>query len=81
MRDYGQKYLSIFAQEQIQQNMRQPIPERQQRFTCQDFLHGYCYCCSNFVHKVANCDFDFRSMQLRMPNNDELLQHRTRVTK
>ena len=58
--------------------MRQPIPRRQPRFRYQGFFHGYCYYSSNFGHKIANCAFKFRSMQLRMPNNDELLQHRTR---
>ena len=73
-----QKDQSRFAQEQIQQKMRQPIPKRQPRFMYQGFFHGYCYYCSNFGHKVANYAFKFTSVQLRMPNNDELLQHRTR---
>ena len=70
--DCDQKDKSRFTQEQSHQQMRQP------RFRYQVFFHGYCYYCSNFGHKVANCAFKFRSMQLRMSNNDELSQHRTR---
>ena len=72
------KNQSRFAQEQIQQKMRQPILRRQPISKYQCFFHGYCNYCSNFFHKVANCAFKFRNMQLRMLKNDELSQHRTR---
>ena len=57
------------AQKQSQQKGRQP------RFNYQSFFHGYCYCCSNFGHKVANYAFNFRNMQSK---NNKFLQHRTR---
>ena len=45
------------------------------RFKNQNLFHGYCYCCSNFGHKAANCAFNFRNIQSK---NSQLLQHRTR---
>ena len=72
IRNSDQKYQPIFAQEQSQQKGRQPI------FRYPIFFHGYYYCCCNFGHKAANCAFNFRSMQLRISKNCELLQHRTR---
>ena len=55
--------------------MRQPIPRRQPIFRYQIVFHGYCYCCSNFGHKAANCAFNFRNIQQRMSSNNQMLQH------
>jgi hypothetical protein len=41
-------------------------------------FYGYCYYCSNFGHKAANCGIKFRSMQLRRSQNEQRLQHRTK---
>ena len=72
IRDSDQNYQPRIAQKQSQQKGREPI------FRYQIFFHGYCYCFSNFGHKDANCEFNFRSMQLRISKNSQLLQHRTR---
>ena len=72
IKNSNQKYESSFAHEKNQQK------GRQLRFSYQNNFYGYYYCCSNFGHKAANCAFNFRSMQLRISKNSQLLQHRRR---
>ena len=55
---------------------RQSIPRRQPRLKYQSFFNGYFYYCYNFGHKATN--YVFRSMQMNMSNNNQLLQHRGR---
>ena len=72
IKNSNQNYQPRIAQKHSQQKGRPP------RFRYQILFHGYCYCCSNFGHNVANCEFNFKSMQLRISKNIQLLQHRTR---
>jgi len=66
-------------EEDIKNRMtRQSIPRGQPRFRYQKFFNGYCFCCSNFGHKDANCVFNFRNIQQRMSSNNQILQHRAR---
>ena len=65
-------------QEQSQQKIKQPISRGKKIFRYQIFFYGYCYYCSNFGHKAANCGIKFRSMQLRRSHNEQWLQHRTK---
>jgi hypothetical protein len=60
------------------QKMEQQIPRRRPSFRYQNFFHGYCFYCSNFGHKIANCQIKFRDMQLRRSINKQSLQHRTK---
>jgi hypothetical protein len=60
------------------QKMEQQIPRRRPSFRYQNFFHGYCFYCSNFGHKIANCQIKFRDMQLRRSRNKQSLQHRTK---
>ena len=73
IKNSDKKYQPRFVQEQSQEKGRHP------RFRYQIFFHGYCYC-SNFGHKVANCVFNLKSMQLNISKNSQLQQHRTRTT-
>jgi hypothetical protein len=50
---------------QIYQKMEQQMPRIRASFRYQNFFHGYCFYCSNFGHKIANCQIKFRDMQLR----------------
>jgi hypothetical protein len=54
------------------------MPRRRPSFRYQNFFHGYCFYCSNFGHKIANCQIKFRDMQLRRPGNKQSLQLRTK---
>jgi hypothetical protein len=65
-------------QEQSQQKLKQPISRGRSIFRYQNLFYGYCYYCSNFGHKAANCGIKFRSMQLRRSQNEQRLQHRTK---
>ena len=66
-------------QEDIKNRMtRQSIPRGQPRFRYKNVFNGYCFCCSNFGHKAANCVFNFRHLQQRMYSNNQMLQHRVR---
>jgi hypothetical protein len=60
------------------QKMEQQMPRRRPSFRYQNFFHGYCFHCSNFGHKIANCQIKFRNMQLRRSRNKQSLQHRTK---
>lgn len=69
----------IKHEEDIKNRMaRQSIPRGQPRFRYQNFFNGYCFCCSNFGHKAANCVFNFGNIQQRMSSNNQMLQHRVR---
>jgi hypothetical protein len=59
------------------QKMEQQMPRRRPSFRYPNFFHGYCFYCSNFGHKIANCQINFRDMQLRRSRNKQSLQHRT----
>ena len=37
-----------------------------------NFFNGYCFCCSNFGHRAANCFYNFRNIQRRMSNNKHM---------
>jgi hypothetical protein len=63
---------------QRDQKMEQKIPRRRPSFRYQIFFHGYCFYCSNFSHKIVNCQIKFRDMQLRRSRNKQSLQHRTK---
>jgi hypothetical protein len=63
---------------QRHQKMEQKIPRRRPSFRYQNFFHGYCFYCSNFGHKIANCQIKFRDMQLMRSRNKQYLQHRTK---
>jgi transposase InsO family protein len=63
---------------QRDQKMEQQMPRRRPSFRYQNFFHGYCFYCSNFGHKIANCQIKFRDMQLRRSRNKQSLQHRTK---
>jgi hypothetical protein len=54
------------------------MPRRRPSFRYQNFFHGYCFYCSNFGHKIANCQIKFRDMQPRRSRNKQSLQHRTK---
>ena len=71
IRNSDQNYQPRIAQKHSQQKGRSP------RFRYQTFFHGYCYCCSNFGHKAANCAFNLINI---LSNKNQLLQHRTRQT-
>jgi hypothetical protein len=58
--------------------MEQQIPRRRPSFRYQNFFHGYCFYCSNFGHKIANCQINFRDTQLRKSINKKSLQHKTK---
>jgi hypothetical protein len=60
------------------QKMEQQMQRRRPSFRYQNFFHGYCFYCSNFGHKIANCQIKFRDMQLRSSRNKQYLQHRTK---
>jgi hypothetical protein len=60
------------------QKMEQQMLRRRPSFKHQNFFHGYCFYCSNFVHKIANCQIKFRDMQLGRSRNKQSLQHRTK---
>jgi len=38
-----------------------------------NFFNGYCFCCSNFGHRAANCFYNFRNVQRRMSNNKQMI--------
>jgi hypothetical protein len=59
------------------QKMEQQMSRIRPSFRYQNFFHGYCFYCSNFGHKIANCQIKFRDMQLRRSRNKQSLQHRT----
>jgi hypothetical protein len=63
---------------QRDQKMEQQMPRRRPSFRYQNFFHGYCFYCSNFGHKIVNCQIKFRDMQLRRSRNKQSLQHRTK---
>jgi hypothetical protein len=63
---------------QIYQKMEQESPRRRPSFRYQNFFHAYYLYCSNFGHKIANCQNKFRDMQLRRSRNKQSLQHRTK---
>jgi hypothetical protein len=63
---------------QRDQNMEQQMPRRRPSFRYQNLFHGYCFYCSNFGHKIANCQIKFRDLQLRRSRNKQYLQHRTK---
>jgi hypothetical protein len=63
---------------QIYQKMEQQMPRIRPSFRYQNFFHGYCFYCSNFGHKIANCQIKFRDMQLRRSRNKQSLQHITK---
>jgi hypothetical protein len=63
---------------QRDQKMEQQIPRIRPSFRYQNFFHGYYFYCSNFGHKIANCQIKFRGMQLRRLRNKKYLQHRTK---
>jgi hypothetical protein len=65
-------------QKQRYWNMEQQMPRRMSSFKYQNFFHGYCFYCSNFGHKIANFQINFRDMQLRRSRNKQSLQHRTK---
>jgi hypothetical protein len=58
--------------------MEKKMPRRRPSFRYQNFFHGYCFYCSNFGHKIANCQIKFRDMQLKKSRNNQSLQHRTK---
>ena len=58
--------------------MEQQMPRRRPSSRYQNFFHGYYFYCSNFGHKIANCQIKFRDMQLRRSRNKQSLQHRTK---
>jgi hypothetical protein len=63
---------------QRDQKMEKQMPRRRSSFSYQNFFHGYCFYCSNFGHKIVNCQIKFRDMQLRRSRNKQYLQHRTK---
>jgi hypothetical protein len=65
-------------QEQRYHKMEQQIPRIIPSFMYQNLFHGYYFYCSNFGHKIANCQIKFRDMQLRSSRNKQYLQHRTK---
>jgi hypothetical protein len=50
---------------QIYQKMEQQMKKGRPSFRYQNLFHGYCFYCSNFGHKIANCQIKFRDMKLR----------------
>jgi hypothetical protein len=60
------------------QKMEQEMTRRIPSFRYQNFFHGYCFYCSNFGHKIANCHIKFRDMQMRRSRNKQSLQYRTK---
>jgi hypothetical protein len=60
------------------QKMEKKIPRRRPSFRYQNLFHGYYFYCSNFGHKIANCQIKFRDMQLRRSINKQSLQHRNK---
>ena len=63
---------------QTYQKMEQRMPRRRPSFKYQNFFHGYCFSCSNFGHKIANCQIKFRDIQVRRSRNKQSLQHKTK---
>ena len=64
-------------EEDLQNRMaRKFTPRRQPRLRYQNFFNGYCLCCSNFGHKAANCDINFRNRHHRISSNYQILQHK-----
>ena len=53
VRNSDQNYQPRNAQKHSQQKEIPPI------LRYQIFFYGYYYCCSNFSHKAANCEFNF----------------------
>jgi hypothetical protein len=47
-------------------------------FKYQNFFYGYCFYCSNFGHKIANCQIKFRDIHLGRSRNKQSLQHITK---
>jgi hypothetical protein len=72
------KYKMIPDKKQRYQNMEQQMPRIRPSFRYRNLFHGYCFYCSNFGHKIANCQINFRDMQLRRSRNKKYLQHRTK---
>jgi hypothetical protein len=72
------KYKMIPDNKQRYQKMEQQMPRRRPSFRYQNFFHGYYFYCSNFGHKIANCQIKFRDMQLRRSRNKQSLQHRNK---
>jgi hypothetical protein len=68
----------ISDKKQRYQKMEQQMPRRRPSFRYQNFFHGYCFYCSNFGHKIANCQIKLRDMQLRRSRNKQSLQHKTK---
>jgi hypothetical protein len=42
------------------------LPRNQPRFRHANFFNGYCFCCSTFGHKAANCFYNLRSIHRSM---------------
>jgi hypothetical protein len=68
----------IHDKKQRYQKMEQQIPRIRPSLRYQNFFHGYYFYCSNFGHKIANCQIKFRDMQLRRSRNKQSLKHRTK---
>jgi hypothetical protein len=60
------------------QKMEQKMQKRRPSSRHQNFFHGYYFCCSNFGHKIENCQIKFRDMKLRRSRNKQSLKHRTK---
>jgi hypothetical protein len=60
------------------EKMEQQMSRRRPSFKYQNFFYGYCFYCSNFGHKIANCQIKFRDMHLGRSRNKQSLQHRTK---
>ena len=72
------KYKMIPDKKQRDQKMEQQMPRRMPSFRYQNLFHAYCFYCSNFGHKIVNCQIKFRDIQLRRSRNKQPLQHRTK---
>jgi hypothetical protein len=68
----------IPGKKQRDQRMDKQVSRRRPSFRYQNFFYGYCFYCSNFGHKIANCQIKFRDMHLGRSKNKQSLQHRTK---
>jgi hypothetical protein len=60
------------------QKIEKKIPIRRPSFRYQNLFHVYYFYCSNFGHKIANCQIKFRDMQLRRSRDKQYLRHKTK---
>jgi uncharacterized protein YutD len=67
-----------FSQGNHQHGRNQPAQRRQSFSRYKYFFYGYCFYCSNFVHKDVNCSLRFRHEKSRQPRNKYLPQQKMR---